>query len=442
MIIFLLFGGIAADSSNAWRMRAELQATADAAAHAGSIDLPNVGKAALAADAMASFNMGATEHGDVLATAEIEFGTWDLDDDKFEALGAGGIADAIRVTTRRDQNNSNRLKTYFLRLVGMDSWNVNAQAVAQRYWPECLNKDAIIARHVVDLQSNNKFRDGLCVHGNDHVEVNNNNCWEEGVSVTMPSLADFVAPPNGWAQEDAENCNNLRTDGKNPGLADALGEEWFDPKIVDHVHSTLDSFLDPSSANTPSYIGTDVNGEIIPTASIVKTYTSQQFNWGLAVPGYIYYITCPGNSLLNLGNNVVLRKVVIITQCRIATGNNSIYEDVVLGSYAGDKPNESQYAKSINIGQGNRMGVDDTCGETGNVKLFAGGSIHSAADLQMYGVQAVAVWDIHLAAQAEGLEGVQILAGNDVDVASNNAFGGGCVGGVNPVQVPYFRLVL
>ena len=57
-------------------------------------------------------------------------------------------------------------------------------------------------------------------------------------------------------------------------------------------------------------------------------------------------------------------------------------------------------------------------------------------------MQAVAVWDISLAAQAEGLEGIQILAGNDVDVSSNNAFGGGCSGGVNPVQVPYYRLVL
>jgi Flp pilus assembly protein TadG len=74
MIIFLMFGGVAADSSNAWRMRAELQATADAAAHAGVIDLPNQTAAAAAADGIAAKNMQSAEHGDVLTAAEIEFG--------------------------------------------------------------------------------------------------------------------------------------------------------------------------------------------------------------------------------------------------------------------------------------------------------------------------------------------------------------------------------
>ncbi len=441
MIVFLMFGGIAADSANAWRMRAELQATADAAAHAGSVALPNTAAATTAANSMAATNMDASEHGDVLATSEIEFGTWDAVSLKFVAVAGGAIPDAVRVTTRRDENNSNRLKTYFLRMVGMDSWNVNAQAIAQKYWPKCLNEDALIARRIVDLQSNNDFFSGLCIHGNDHVEVNNNNCWETGVHVTMPSLADFVAPSNGWSNEGLEDCNNMRTDGKNPGLAQALGEEWFDPKIVDQTKQIIDTLLVPTSENIPSYIGTDQDGNAIASGNIKKTYTSQQFNAGMALPGYIYYITCPGNSLLNLGNNVVMKKVIIVTECRIATGNNSIYEDVILASYAGDK-NNGQYAKAINIGQGNRMGVDDGCQPTGNVKLFSGGSIESAAGVQFYGVQAVAKWDIKLAAQAEGLEGIQLLAGNNVDIASNNAFGGTCTGGVDAIQVPYFRLVM
>jgi hypothetical protein len=323
----------------------------------------------------------------------------------------------------------------------MDNWDIQARAVAQRYWPECIRKDALIARHVVDLQSNNKFREGLCIHGNDHVEVNNNNCWDPGVSVTMPSLSDFVAPPNGWEAEDVENCDNARTDGKNPGLADALGEEWLDPKIVDQVHSIIDSLLDLGSGNIPAYIGVDASGDAIPTSQIVVTTTSQKFDVASVEVGRIYHVTCPGNSLLNLGNNVVLEKVVIVTECRITTGNNSIYEDVILASYSGDKQN-GQYSKAINIGQGNQMGTDDTCNPTGNVKLFSGGSIHSAAGVQFYGVQAVAVWDISLAAQAEGLEGIVMQAGNDIDISSNNAFGGACSGGVAAIAVPYFRLVL
>ena len=124
MLMFMVFGGVAADSANAFRMRAELQATADAAAHAGVIDLPDVDAARASADAMAAANMSATDHGDVLAAVDIETGAWDSAANTFTVsddeggggglgLGGGGFspADAIRVTTRRDASNSNRLKT-------------------------------------------------------------------------------------------------------------------------------------------------------------------------------------------------------------------------------------------------------------------------------------------------------------------------------------------
>lgn len=428
MIIFLVFGGVAVDSSSAWRMRAQLQFTADAAAHAGVIDLPDEAAAIAGALGFASANMASADHGDVLTNSDIEIGVWNSVSNEFEpSAPSDPLSDAIRVTTRRDQINSNKLKAYFLRLIGMAGWDVNAQAVAQRYVPECLHGDAIIAGKIVDLQSNNTFQPGICIHGNGHVEVNNGNTWEPGVSVTMPDLADLVTP-----------SSDLET--QNAGLVDALGEEWFLPKIVSQVPEIIDSLLDPAGPYTPSYIGFDGAGDPIPPANIVVTSSSAGFSAASMQQGHIYHVTCANpNGLLNLGAGVEVSKAVLVTNCRLYTGANSYFHDVILASTAFDSTGVT-FPKSINIGQGNQFGANDACDPGGNVQVIAKNSIHGAASMSAYGAQFVAMGDVELAAQAGGMQGIQILAGQDASITSNNAFGGGCpvVGGI---QVPYFRLV-
>jgi Flp pilus assembly protein TadG len=417
MIVFMVFGGVAVDSANAWRMRAELQATADAAALAAVVDLPNATAARASANSFATKNMSEEEHGDVLATAEIEIGVWNSAAGKYQPLPdvAHPVKDAVRVTTRRDATNANQLKTYFLRLVGMDDWDVNAQAVAQRYFPKCTNTDGLFARHVVDMQSNNILKDGICIHGNDHVEVNNGNNWEAGVSVTMPSLSDLQIP-------------NSDIDTLNPGQKRALGEEWFDVKIVDQIGDIVASIKAGESTYLPSYIGVDSSGDTIPAEDLVVSISAAQFNAATAEKGYIYDLTCPGNSLLVLGpSSIEVSKMAIIANCRIYTGQGAYLHDVILASTRGDVEDNQLYPKAINIGQSAQLGADDGCATSGNVKLFAtGGSIRSAADIEAYGLQAVAVRDIQFTAQAKGLEGILLQAGNDVSITSNNSFGSTC----------------
>jgi hypothetical protein len=276
MIIFLLFGGVAVDSSNAWRMRAELQFTADAAAHAGVIDLIDGGPAArTAAIDMAEKNMSTALHSNVLVESDVQVGLWNgvkfvsLDDADVFKVNAEGelvlVANAVMAQTRRDVNNSNRLPTYFLRLIGIDSWNVNALAIAQRYFPDCLNGSAIVSAKIVDVNSNNKFRPGICVHAQDYVDVNGGggpdkdefgNQWDSGVSVTMPSLDKFY-------DKYGANGNQAEHLAKhNEGLVGALDEEFFYPKIVDSIPEFLESYVDVDDPLNvwPSYIGKDING--------------------------------------------------------------------------------------------------------------------------------------------------------------------------------------
>jgi hypothetical protein len=134
--------------------------------------------------------------------------------------------------------------------------------------------------------------------------------------------------------------------------------------------------------------------------------------------------------------------MAIIANCRIYTGQGAYLHDVILASTRGDVEDNQLYPKAINIGQSAQLGADDGCATSGNVKLFAtGGSIRSAADIEAYGLQAVAVRDIKFTAQAKGLEGILLQAGNDVSITSNNSFGSTCPN-LDAIQVPYFRLVL
>ena len=82
LIWFMLLVGItgmAVDSTNGFRSRTMLQATADATALAGAIDLPDEAAAVATAVAYSVENMGIDISGSVLDPAEVHVGLWDPD---------------------------------------------------------------------------------------------------------------------------------------------------------------------------------------------------------------------------------------------------------------------------------------------------------------------------------------------------------------------------
>lgn len=414
MLALLVMGGVAIDSSNAWRMRAELQATADAAAHAAVIDLPGEDEARATAIGFAARNMAPAAHGVVLAETDVEFGVWN---DGFIAA-SGPIVDSIRVVTRRSAASDNALSTSFLRLIGVDAFDVEAQAVAQRYFPECMKRDGLFARRTVNLQSNNAFYSGICIHGNYNVIVNNNNTWEADLTVSMPDLADMGLPSSD-------------IDVSNPGLQEVLKEEWLDPKIVNLTDEIIAGFLDRTSPYMPVWIN--------PLLEVIEI-PKNQFDSNNLQPGRIYHVRCVNNQNLNMRNGANISNVIIITDCRVQTGQGATFENVILGVTASDGSGPNDYA--LKIAESTRMGADDHCTPGGGVKVFSNGSVNAASGGEFYGVQMVAKKTIIAAAQAQGMEGIQFFAGEDINVTSGNAFGGTCVGGVDAIIVPHFRIVM
>ncbi len=79
MWFMLLVGitGMAVDTTNGFRSRTMLQATADAAALAAAIDLPDEAVAVATAVAYSADNMGTEINGSVLDPADVLIGLWD-----------------------------------------------------------------------------------------------------------------------------------------------------------------------------------------------------------------------------------------------------------------------------------------------------------------------------------------------------------------------------
>ncbi len=154
--------GMAVDTTNGFRNRTMLQATADAAALAGVIDLPDEAAAVTSSVANSQTNMPDEIYGPVLAAADVEAGLWDMDSRSF--TGGGILLDSVRVTLHQTAANANAVPVNFLRIIGLQSWDVNVEAIAQRFIPDCL-RDGLIAREMVDISSNNGFVNEICIHG-------------------------------------------------------------------------------------------------------------------------------------------------------------------------------------------------------------------------------------------------------------------------------------
>lgn len=409
--------GLAVDITDGLRNRTMLQATADASALAAAIDLPDKTVATDTAVAYASGNMSTSGHGTVLDPADVHVGKWDPDT---LSLDRNAIdPDAVMVTVWRGAANDNPLPVNFLRIVGLGAWNVRAQAVAQRYIPDCL-KDGLIASDMVYISSNNSFVNQICVHGQQGVKVQSNNYFEPGVNVSMYDLETLQVPSSGFES--------------NTGLRDALREQGLQPRDVNHVDEIMQKFLDLDPSVMPSYINPDGN----PNFQVITV--DEKFDLGAAQPGNVYYVDCKPNKNAQIPANSVIQRVVIIADCEVQIGSGAMVFNAVIGSRSGG--NGSVTKANVGIPAGAQLGLPDNCAAGGGVILLSNATIKTSAQTRIDGVQMIAAGDIELGAMDYGINGISAQAGGDITMTSNNQFGL-CQGGAPGLFVTwYYRLVL
>ena len=134
VVVAMSGAALAVDLARAHALRQQLQLTADAAALAAAINLPDMDAARKAAYRYAERNMPG--HADVITAEGIAFGHWDPDTRRVKADEEA--PSAVRVTPSLSHEKGNGLGTLFAGVLGSSVLDLSASAVAGKRSPMCV----------------------------------------------------------------------------------------------------------------------------------------------------------------------------------------------------------------------------------------------------------------------------------------------------------------
>jgi Flp pilus assembly protein TadG len=403
----LIMAGLAIDMSHLVNDRTKLQIAADTAAHAAlyNRDTKSADESKLAALAIANAAMPSRRYGDVLTLQDIHFGTYDSETQSFTVNE--NSRNAVLVTTNQLAARANPVSSFLLQLIGFAHWDVSVDSVFVTYRPTCL-REGFVADGVVDIQSNNEYWNGFCIHSNDHVELNSNNTFQSGTIVSMPDEEDLVLPNTGFETND--------------GLREALREGSFEMRLVHKVPTIINKL----AGLDEKYIPATIN------RTEIRRLNQNRIGSGELLPGYVYIASCSGGTLTIVSSTI--SNVVLLTTCAIRFSAGTIVEDSIIATTS--TSDRSFYAPSdLQIGR------DDGCTAGGGSKFLTLGGAQFAANLAVFGSQIVATKNIEFAARADGIKGASMIAGGLISGTSNMSMGF-CGSNVDGYEAEYFRLAL
>ena len=410
VLTFVMLGGYAVDVSGMATESVRLQMAVDSAAHAALVkrEVSTVPEAKARALDLVEMNLPASYYGNVVHDSEIVFGVWNPNTRTFSADASSGSA--VRVTARRTTENDNAMRTYMWQVIGVNSMNLVAQSTYTTYDPSCF-REGFVSDDVVDIQSNNAFSNGFCIHSNNYVSLNSNNYFEPGTVVSMPDLGTIDLPNSGFES--------------NLGLSEALRQGTYNLRILKRISDIIDTIDDSDSLYRPAYL----------TSGVTRTVTDSRIDETDLVEGTLHYWNCSGGSGGTLNQAATpIKNVVIVANCEVKFGANTELQNVLF-------LNTSTSDTSFTAPSGLQVGKDDGCADGGGAQLVTLGGMNFASNLAMYGGQLLAVGDVSFAAQANGIEGAAIVSGSQISGTSNMdmAFCGTGMGG--NLTAKYFRMV-
>ncbi len=409
LVICLMIGGLAIDYGNAIRARTTLQQAADATAHAALVyrEFATSDTATTQAVAFAYSDLPAARAGDIVQPADIQFGTWDPATRSFTADPTS--RSAVQVNMHESATSGNAIATYLLKLVGFDHWNINVSSVFETYYPACMT-EGFVGQVAVDLQSNNNYLNGFCIHSNAAISINSNNYFEAGTAVTMPNPAQIQLPASGF--------------DSNTGLAAALQKDSWNIRILDQIDTIAAGLAAGDSRYLPSYI----------TNSVPNTYTGKKVDSTSFTQGNIYVASCNGSSPLQISNGTVLIGVVLVTNCNLNFGSNVQLHDVAI-------VDTNTSSKAVTGASGVQVGMNDNCAPGGGASIMTDGGMDFPAALSLYGGQLVAKSDISFSANGNGVQGASVISGGTVSGTSGMTMAYCGTGMEDDFRAEYFRMV-
>ena len=406
----IVVGGLAIDVANAMMARTQLQAAADAGAHAALYirEWEDSATAKQAALDVVNVNMPTARFGALLTADDIQFGYWDSDAQEFQI--DADSKDGVFVDISRIEAKGNSVGTYFLRFAGFGSWDVRRGAVFETYIPTCF-REGFVADGIVDIQSNNTYTKGFCVHSNTHVEFNNNNFFADNTVVSMPDRTEIVLSSSGFES--------------NTGLEDALRDGSYQIRILNRLPDIIDDLYAGGDRYAPDYI----------TSSSVVALGSRNLIPSDLTTGRIHSVNCNGGGQsVNFSAHKTFNNIVLVTNCKVFFGEGVTLDNVIVATtHTGDK--------SMSSPAGLQVGRNDSCATDGGTQLLTMGSMDYPAGLSVYGSQLIAMDNISFTANADGIEGASFIAGGTINGTSNMVMGFCDSAGMERnFEAEYFRL--
>jgi Flp pilus assembly protein TadG len=429
LLIMLVMGGLAVDFNRAISDRTHLQVTADTAAHAALYTRAENSSADAKRVALKTIENMLPEAGfgrDAVLDSDVEFGLWDPVNRKFTRLDTA--SNAVRVTAQMTQERGNPSRNILLNIIGADTFDVAAVSVYTTYSPPCFT-EGFVAEEVVDIQSNNTFRDGFCIHSNSHVSLNQNNFFEPGTVVSMPDTDDLDIAASGFE--------------KNEGLRAALRKGKYRMRLLDRLPDMIDGFWSGEPTYLPEYVHAGAVFDVTPTGDTDSTAgkgkggnkKGKSFSPIDFEPNAVNRFGCDntGKTTLSAGT---YSSFLLITDCEIQFAQGVQLQDVTIAT-------TSTSQKSLTTPSDLYIGRDDDCAEGGGAALLTLGGFHAAAKLNVFGGQILAMGDIDFAANADGIEGASFVSGGRIDGTSNMEMGFCQNRGMeNAYRMPYFRMAM
>lgn len=410
-IASIVVGGLAIDVANAMRVRTQLQVTADAAAHSALYyrDFESEADSRDAALALVEVIMPASKYGQTITAADIQFGDWDAANQVFTA--DPDSTDGVMIDVARILARDNSVATYFLKFTGFGSWDVRRAAVFETYIPTCF-REGFVAQDIVDMQSNNVFTAGFCIHANDHVEMNNDNSFAANTVVSMPTKQNLVIPSIGFSS--------------NPGLVEALRAGSYQIRILNRLPDIIDDLYNGGDKYAPDYI---------TSSSVVDVFT-RNVKPADFTTGRINRVDCNGSQKLRFLANNFYSDIVVVTNCRVEFGAQVVLENVIVAT---TNTNSSSFLSAAQL----QIGRNDNCSPDGGTQLMTLGGMSFPAQLEVYGSQLLALGNIEFTAVADGIQGASLISGGTISGTSNMVMGFCNNAGMERnFEAEYFRLAI
>ncbi|MCK0170907.1 pilus assembly protein TadG-related protein [Aliiroseovarius sp. S1123] len=409
----VLVGGLAIDMHNLMTARTQLQISADLTAHAALYRRDfetDPAKAKTQALALVQASMPKATYGDVIEAKDITFGKWDPSTEKFTP--SANSRSAVHVYSTRLNSKSNPVSTFVLRVLGYVNYDMSVQSVFTTFRPTCF-REGFVADDRIDVQSNNAYKNGFCIHSNDHVSLNNNNTFETGTVVSMPDIGDVDLPSSGWE--------------KNEGLQAALRDGYYRLRLVNKLPYIIQGLKDRDPEYLPDFI------DPLDTVKYLTLKNSDKLMMSDLTKDRVHVVGCGKNGTLTIDEPTAISDVVIVTDCVIKFGQALRIENSVIATTNTD-------AKSINSSSSFTLGKNDGCADGGGSVLMTLGSVSVASKIHVYGSQIIAKDDISFTANANGIEGASFIAGGEIDGTANGDMGFCGTGMTNIYEAEYFRM--